>query len=440
MRPLETPLRPSHPALASHPTARRRTRVGTPLLTLTLLLSGCSFESSGAPARDLDRPDSVSEVAWEWEAGSDTEWLNVLPVFGGIAVLDGAGVTVLDGGTGEVRWEYRPGSDRVVGAVTSDGAYVVLEEDDPDRRGSDRMHVVDAATGESVRESAFDLTSRRAPGSSGAQRWIRHSLSNVSLEHELWLNREDSEAVGLRWSDGEAAWSSSEVRDCDGIGAVGSLALVDEVLLGAVTCYPWDEQAAEDDPDHDPLYDTSLEFDSQVVAWNAVDGAELWRLDLPGAESPLESRNRRLTVHPSGVVSVDLTSRSSGYWIDPATAEYGLVEEAGVVGVFDEGRSLGLWRNGRYRIEDRSGEVSSRWSEPSGHEPPLVVSGGTLRVEDLEGASGEMVFARFHNEDTETELSREFGEGTEILPGAVVPGAVVVPYLDVEGGGVLGLR
>ncbi|MEU2945055.1 PQQ-binding-like beta-propeller repeat protein [Nocardiopsis alba] len=414
-------------------------KFGICLIAPVLLVSGCSFVGFGGstppPIYDLGVPASVGEVTWEWE--TDAESLNVLPVVGGVAVFDGSGVTVLSGDTGQVRWEYHQGEGRVIGAVTSNGEHVVVQEPVPGAPQDFRMHVLDVATGESLREEALDVTERKVGDGGRFHAWIAPSLADVSVDHELWFSREGSEVIARRFDDGGRAWATSEVRACEGVGDVGPIALVDEVLLGSVTCYAFDE----DDPDDDALHDSNADFTSEVVAWNAADGRELWRLETPEVTSPYHSRNRSLTDHSGGIVSADASPTLMSHWVDPTTEEYGWVEDANVVGSFEGGERLGVWRIGEYRVEDRSGEVLYRVSEPSeqGRVAPLALADGMVRV--LESSEG-VVFARFRGADREVDLSLEVESGVnlEFGVGAVVPGAVVVPFTDNEGrSGVVGM-
>ncbi|QVJ03501.1 PQQ-binding-like beta-propeller repeat protein (plasmid) [Nocardiopsis eucommiae] len=411
-------------------------KFGTSLLFLGVLLSGCSFagidDSVSRPVFDLDHPSSVSELAWEWEAEDDVDSLDLAPVVGGVAVFDGTGVTIISGDTGELRWDYHPDHGRVIGSVTSDGGHVVIQEPDPENTGGFRMHVLDVVTGKTSWMEAFNSADDKVQIGGNSEKWTAPSLAQVDVGDKVWFLREDSEVVARSLGDERQVWSTSEVQDCSGVGSVGSPVLLDEVLLGAVTCYEFDQ----DDPENDPLYDSGAEFTSEVVAWDASDGREIWRLETPEVSLPVDSRNRSLTVHPGGIVSVDFSSWGMGYWIDPISEEHGWIEDAGVVSSYENGDQFGIWRNGEYRVVNRSGEVLYSVNEPAERDAPLALAEGMVRVsENVEGGSEGAVFARFHGSDQEVELSMDIDEQAlmEFGRGAVVPGSVAIPFTDREG-------
>lgn len=131
--------------------------VAASAVVLSVTAAGCSL-SSFLSASDhaiysgevgaVSQVDSVSRVAWEWDAPEGYLLRDVLSGVGGAVMVLSDGVVGLAGATGEELWHYRVPDDSLESAaVTPEGKSVVLAYQGEDE-GDLAVVVLDAGTGE----------------------------------------------------------------------------------------------------------------------------------------------------------------------------------------------------------------------------------------------------------------------------------------------------
>lgn len=220
-------------------------RLGGMAASLAFFLVGCTLGDGGHEVAgttvELEHRTSVSAAAWEWEApGSSPSAVFSVP--GGVVVLRGDGAVALSGETGEEIWKYQDPERETLGNVSDDGRYVVLQTGDVD--GTELL-VLDSGTGEVVYEQPFDRFGAEIVERVAEMSQLQGSLSGVTSD--LWVVREESGVVARRLTSEGTLWSvaAKELARCEGVGSVDELAVLDEVVVAAVTCY---EQPEDKDP------------------------------------------------------------------------------------------------------------------------------------------------------------------------------------------------
>ncbi|MFD3684408.1 PQQ-binding-like beta-propeller repeat protein [Nocardiopsis sp. NPDC058631] len=419
----------------------------------TFLLTSCASIGdqtgpAGAPEeiRDLDRPTSVSRVAWTWEAPegvADLAGVHAVP--GGVAAVVDDGVIGLSGENGGVMWEHRVPGSEVFGAVAGQGRYFVLQVlDSDDTEAPPRMVVIDLSTGESV----HDYELRDGDSASGL---VRGGLGSVTGEH--WITVEDDEnLVAHELGSDATAWSVPDVAGCDDVGSVDRTAATDDVLVAAFTCY---EQPEGEDPVE---MTEGQEFVSGFAGFDPATGDELWRTEASAGMFPADAHERDLTVHESGLATAYYPYDQGGQVIDPATGDVEALDGGEVLWSSEDGSLLGVWDGSTrgYRIQELGGDVrASLGDERVGAGTAIVnalqgdietvgLEGGLLHMGDLfEGGTGETELAAFEGfeETVPVTFSWEAEASMELDQTVAVPGAVAVSYIDHSGSsGVMGLQ
>ncbi|MFJ9554799.1 PQQ-binding-like beta-propeller repeat protein [Nocardiopsis sp. NPDC101807] len=388
----------------------------------------------------------MSEVAWDW-AASDSSRSAVFPVPGGVAVLQAAGVVVLSGETGEELWQYRVSEGEVTGNVSDDGRHVVLRSEDDTGAGTEEaeLTVLDSGTGEIVHE--FDSSGIEAVERVGFAPQIGESLSGVT--GDIWAVQDEAGVTAHRWEDGEVLWSSAtaDLARCTDVGSVDDLAVLDDVVVAAFTCY---EQPEGEDPVD---MTEGQEFVSGLVGLDPTSGEELWRSEDQLGLFPADSHSRVLTVQGSGLIVVEYPYEEVRQLVDPSSGGVTDLGRNDVLWSSSDGSTLGVWHaeSRDYRHEDGSGEALTSLVEETGAVPePTVSGGGFLGLEDgvlylaeeVEGGADAPVLAYFAGFQGASEITADWdAQRTEVHDAVSVPGAVVVSYTDDEGrSGVIGLR
>ncbi|WP_433699795.1 PQQ-binding-like beta-propeller repeat protein [Nocardiopsis sp. CA-288880] len=396
---------------------------------------------------ELEHRSAVSEVAWDWSA-SDGSRLAVFPVPGGVAVLQAAGIVVLSGETGEELWRYRVSEGEVSGNVSDDGRHVVLrsEGDAGADTGGTELTVLDSGTGEIVHE--FDSSGVEAVERVGWMPQIAESLSAVM--GDIWFVHEEENVVAYHLGDDRDVWSTptSDLSQCAGVGSVDDLAVLNEALVVAVTCY-------EQPEDREPVdMVEGREFVSGLVGLDPASGEELWRHEEQLGLFPADSQGRTLAVQESGLLVAEYPYTELRQFVDPAEGEVRGLGRNNVLWSSGDGSRLGVWHaeSRDYRIEDRSGGVLASLEEETGASPdPTVDGGGFLGLEEgvlhiteeiLADAEEPVIgyFSGFEG-NSEIDVSGHGGARWEVHAAVSVPGAVVVSHTETEGrSGVIGLR
>ncbi|MEE2036466.1 hypothetical protein Q8791_04415 [Nocardiopsis sp. CT-R113] len=404
--------------------------------------------SSGSPEEiaDLERPGSVSGVAWTWEAPegvADLAGVHAVP--GGVAAVVDDGVIGLSGENGGVMWEHRVPGSEVFGAVAGQGRYFVLQVLDPDApQTQPRMIVVDLSTGESV----HDYELRDGDSASGL---VRGGLSGVAGDH--WITVEEDETlVAHELGSDSPAWTVPNVAGCDDVGSVDRTAATDAVLVAAFTCYEQPEDEA-------PVEMTEgQEFASGFAGFDPATGDELWRTEAPMGMFPGDAHERDLTVHESGMVTAYYPYEQVGQVIDADTGDVEALDGGEVLWSSDDGSLVGMWdgRTRGYRIQESGGEVRESLGDSRAGAGTAIINalqgdietvgleGGVLHMGDLfEGGAGETELAAFEGfeETVPVTFSWDSEASMEVDETVVVPGAVAVSYIDHSGSsGVMGLQ
>ncbi|MFD3684406.1 PQQ-binding-like beta-propeller repeat protein [Nocardiopsis sp. NPDC058631] len=415
---------------------------------LMVFLVGCSSPGHQVTESvvELDHRTSVSEVAWEWGT-PDSSRLAVFPVPGGVAVLQTAGVVVLSGETGEELWQYQVSEGEVSGNVSDNGRYVVLrwERNGGEDTGGAELIILDSGTGEIVHE--FDSTDIEAVERVGWMPQIGESLSGVT--GDVWVVQDEDGLTAHQLEDGEVLWSSAtgDLARCADVGSVDDLAVLDDVVVAAFTCY-------EQPEGQEPVDMTEgQEFASGLVGFDPTTGEELWRSESQIGLFPADSHSRVLTVQGRGLIVVEYPYEEVRQLVDPSTGDVTDLGRNDVLWSNSDGSGLGVWHaeSRDYRREDRSGEVLASLVEETGAAPaPTVSGGGFLGLEDgvlylaeeVEGGADTPMLAYFAGFQGVSEITVDWdAQRTEVHDAESVPGAVAVSYTDGEGrSGVIGLR
>ena len=411
-------------------------------------LVGCSTSGHEVTESvvDLERQASVGEAAWEWGA-TGNERLAVFPVPGGVAVLQRNGVVILSGETGEEIWQYRVGEGEISGNLSDDGRYVVLRvEADGSRLEGGELVVLDSGTGEIEHE--FEISDIEAFERVGWMPQVGESLSGVM--GDIWVVQEEEDVVAYDLGGGGNVWSTptSELSRCADVGSVDDLAVLDEALVVAVTCY----EQPEDRESVDMV--EGRDFVSGLVGLNPVSGEELWRFEEQLGMFPADSQGRTLEVQESGLLVVDYPFEDVRQLVDPTEGEVWGLGRNNVLWSSADGSRVGVWHAELrdYRIEEPSGDVLASLEGETGASPAPTVSGGGFLgleegvlyvAEEIPADAEEPVIGYFSGFGGASEIgtSGHGGARREIHAVVSVPGAVVVSYTE-DGGqsGVIGLH
>ncbi|MEE2036469.1 PQQ-binding-like beta-propeller repeat protein [Nocardiopsis sp. CT-R113] len=426
----------------------RSVRIRFSIFFLPIFIVGCSSQGHEVTESvvELEHRSAVSEIAWDW-AAPDSSRSAVFPVPGGVAVLQAAGVVVLSGETGEELWQYRISEGEVSGNVSDDGRHVVLrsEGDTGEGTGGTELTVLDSGTGEIVRE--FDSSDVEAVERVGFAPQIGESLSGVT--GDIWVVQDEAGVTAHQLEDGEVLWSSAtaDLAACAAVGSVDDLAVLEDVVVAAFTCY---EQPEGEDPVD---MTEGREFVSGLAGIDPTTGEELWRSEGQAGLFPADSHSRVLTVQGSGLIVVEYPYEEVRQLADPSTGDVTDLGRNNVLWSNSDGSELGVWHaeSRDYRHEGRSGEVLASFTEEAGAAPaPTVSGGGFLGLEDgvlylaeeVEGGEDAPVLAYFAGFQGASEITADWdAQRTEVHDVVSVPGAVAVSYTDGEGrSGVIGLR
>lgn len=255
--------------------------------------------------------------------------------------------------------------------------------------------------------------------------------------------------TALQWEDGEALWASAtaDLARCTDVGSVDDLAVLDDVVVAAFTCY---EQPEGEDPVD---MTEGREFVSGLVGLDPTTGEELWRSEDQLGWFPADSHGRILAVRGSGLITVEYPYEEVHQLVDPSTGDVTELGRNVVLWSSPDGSALGVWHSAArdYRKEDRSGETLTSLTEETGAVPAPTVSGGGFfgledgvlyLAEEVEGGADAPVLAHFAGFQGAAEITADRdARVTEIHDAVSAPGAVAVSYTDDEGrSGVIGLR
>ncbi|WP_306368670.1 PQQ-binding-like beta-propeller repeat protein [Nocardiopsis sp. CC223A] len=392
--------------------------------------------------QDLERPSSVSEAAWTWEAPEGVGALGGLfPVPGGVAAVMDDGAIALSGENGGVMWEHRFPDTRAFGAVSGQGQYFTLQlMDTEDDEARPRMLVIDASTGETVHD--YRLEDEESSG-----HVVRGWLANVTDEH--WITVEgEQELVAHRLGTDETAWSVPDVAACNGVGSVDRAVVTDGTLVAAFTCY--------DQPEGETSVEMTegQEFVSGYSGFDPATGEELWRTEATAGMFAADAHERTLTVHASGVVTAYHPYGRIGHVVDQATGEVVTVDEGDVVWTEEDGSLRGVWtdRTHAYRIEGPDGQEQRRLGTDEigiaesfanalqGDDAPVALEDGVLLPADLiprgENEAEAAVFQGFDGAVPIT-LASARETNLEFDDAVLAPGTVAVSYISHSGQGVV---
>ncbi|MFB8768233.1 hypothetical protein VSQ78_11015 [Nocardiopsis alba] len=242
-------------------------------LSAVVLGTSCGLVETGDDSGDdgfpgYPRPDSVSEVTWEWSAPEGLSVAEVLPVPSGAALAVTDGVIVLDGREGRELWSHRESDTSTPEVdVTPDGGTVVLDHPSSQAGAATldlRTVVLDARTGRVRGE--YERAGFEDPDQDPVQ----------GYEHAGVLSREHR----IRWDEAEGALVAHHLVSGDRVWALEDPARGDDRAYTSVI----DVRASSetvfllgvgyDDPDPE---DGENEVEVSVTALDASDGELLWR-------------------------------------------------------------------------------------------------------------------------------------------------------------------
>lgn len=410
-----------------------------PLVSLSFFLIvsvGCSFEEIQHGIADsvpeaLGYPDSVSEVAWEWQPPGGSGLLLARSVPVGALMFHGDGVVALAGDSGEEVWKYRVKGSKVVGDVSDNQKFVALHVDAEDE-GQVEMVILDSSTGEILHQYPVDHGANPVSGGGVIWHQIRPALSAVT--EEAWFtSTETGEVVTAReLGTDENLWSVESPLECEESRTVDSVFAWDETVVLALTCFVDSEY-----PGAGSMND-QVEFVSALIGLDSNDGSELWREEGLVGRHPDDSIEREFTTFEDGMVLVRYPYSDTGQVLDAATGEVVTMKDRQIpVWSSAGGARIGVWDRyvENYWITDPEGETRdqlSRRSDPvhatTLSDPGLGLERGVFHVDSFHLESGEM--ARFDGFDGSISFPRERAVLSPLA--RMVSGAVVLTYLSAE--------
>lgn len=350
------------------------------------------------------------------------------------------GVVALAGETGEELWTYRDTGRELLGAVTDNGSYVVLH----DEEGSWTV-VLEKDTGRVAYEYTVDLSELDHD-------WIFSSWNlNVALSGVTggtWVLADSPDSVSsFELDTGETLWATEDVPNCPHEGWVDDLIAWDEVVVAATTCF---EQPEGEDS---VAMTVGREFTSEFVGLNPETGEELWRVEHSVGEMPYDSLERELVPRPDGLVLIRhaFPHKWGISLFDVEAGEATNLKGTELLWTSPDGSMMGLWdtETGEYRVQDRSGNVERTLDRgdvamssdlvSDGHRVGLA-DGVLYLGEYSESPSGPEGFGRFEGADGSAVLTLDTEGGMTVHDAISVPGAVVVHYDAAERESVMGLR
>ncbi len=291
--------------------------VGLVALMLLVFTTGCGFigespASEAVPAvehqvHDGEAPEhaipgSVSEVAWEWETGSeDVDLQEVLPGAAGPVMVLSDGVVSLDGVSGEEMWSYRLESGGLRGArMTPDHQQVLLTlpGNEPDT-----AVLLDSGTGRLIAEH------EDVPGETFARASVLTSQVAVAAPPQ---GEGPVEAYSLR--EGELEWTYEPSGRAD-----GTKVLVEDVVSagGTVVVIMADDLADVQNESGDFLDQGML-----AAGLDAETGEPLWEVEREFADEVRRVAEHELS--PGAEVlhlEVGVGNQRHEFLIDPETGE-----------------------------------------------------------------------------------------------------------------------
>lgn len=405
------------------------------------LLSGCGF---GGPTHrvaaeeppELEYPESVSEIAWEWQApaGEDPPRLREVP--GGVAVFHSEGVTVLSGENGERLWEYRDQGRVVLGNVSDDGERVLLHVFDDFEDEETQMVVLASDTGEVLHDYPVNMD-ERIVGGGELSLSIRPGLRAVT--EQAWFTAEPEGALRAHTlGDGEELWRVEQPFDCEGTGSVEAVMAWEEAVVLAYTCVQAVEEGGQEvEAD---TYTPNTEYVSALVGLEPEDGTELWRDQERRGRYAQDSLERTFQVVGGRTLLVGYPYGHLGQVVDPAEGPWLSTEEGSVpVWVSDDKERVGVWdhRGYGYGMVDRQGRVLEEAHQRDVYvmglvDTPVGLAQGVVHTEGFEGEGTHMV--AFDDGKEIVPFRTDDSLALESAPTAVaVPGAVAVSYRDMDG-------
>ena len=412
----------------------------------SLVSSACSLGGSVREVADsvvdLDHRERVSEVAWVWESPGDYRPA-IFSIPGGVAVIHNEGVVALSGDSGDEIWKYEVPNHAVVGNISDNGKYVVLQVGGEESEGD--LIVLDSGVGELVYEKPLPDFSMEIVERAMEIPQLRDSLRGVTDESWIVLTESDVMAHRLRGEGNSWSVSNSEIAPCGDVTSVDSIAVLSQVVVAAFTCYEQMEGEGEKN------FTEGHEFTSGFVGLEVETGEALWRSEGRVGMFPADSQSREMNAFAENILLVKYPYENTKQLLDVISGE--VIEEGrrAVIWSSRDGSRVGFWdiESNDYVIEDFSEGIVESLSEYKSHVPGSVLGGGGLvgleggvvyLAEEVSGERGKSVVAEFVGFRQREEIV--FGEGVDvkIVDGLSVPGSVVVSYVDSKGrGGIMGL-
>ncbi len=371
------------------PTRSKCVGIAAAAVMLSLTAAGCSLSSvlsssdhmtySGEVGAD-SQVDSVSGVAWEWEAPEGYVLRDVLPGVGGAVMVLSDGVVGLAGATGEELWHYRvPDGSLESAAATPEGKFVVLAYHG-EAEGDLDVVVLDAGTGELRGEY---------PARTGESEGASNLTENARLSH---LGNGSFGLSATSLETGEPLWEfEEEIPDEAAEFHVGEVIVAaGVVVLSAVSTKSSPADAGSGGGDDQIM---------SAVGLDAETGALMWEEEFSFAVDEVEKPQHMLS-EDGKVLLLEVGHDSSGsgeqWLLNPLTGEElpGTAFSGG-----EEWQRVALLGDGyvetardldqvQYQVNEFDGsvrehiEVGARPGEGSIH-PGVVTGEGVLRLDYL---------------------------------------------------------
>ncbi|WP_435105217.1 PQQ-binding-like beta-propeller repeat protein [Nocardiopsis synnemataformans] len=406
-------------------------------------LAGCglpfgSDHTTNDEVRELDYPERVEQVGWEWQPPEDARIIDTVPVPTGVAVVLDDGYVVLAGDTGEELWRYRAQDTALAAYGSRSGEYLALEVEDSEA-GSLLLRL-DPSTGEILEESTRDEASSDDVG-------VDDGSFNRSVDEGTMVVRSSKgpALTALSLETGDPVWIREEPTECttaDGLNSSTDDAVVlDDVVVEAFTCAP--------SVVRDFTY-TREEGDvviSGLVGRDLRTGEELWRFEEDFSIVAFQSIDHRSLDPLSDRHLVMRTLNSPNVLFDVSTGEVIGKWEGAVIGAQENG-SVVVWyaRDGEYRRENPEGTTLTTLPNPTEAIPDTSDVHGLLEDDSIvlaegivnsgEHSLGPDAEVWFHGWDSGNspvviDVSQVSTEDTEAqLFTTAVPGAVVLSYSE----------